>query len=75
MKKPVCYACRCPLFFSEADRPPLHKLINGKQRLAIRCAYCLRLFCRKCSYKHFGPSHPKRLRPRTPPKTRRLSVD
>ena len=28
---------------------------SEEHRLAIRCSYCLHVFCRKCAAKHFAP--------------------
>lgn len=41
-----CEACSTPVVFQP---PPGKPLID----LAIRCAFCLRVFCRHCSIEHF----------------------
>lgn len=45
-----CCQCRLPVSLGSEIIPEGEE---QRKDLAIRCVYCLALFCVKCSYKHF----------------------
>jgi hypothetical protein len=67
-ERPRCLWCKKLLLWertrfaprrARATRAAAYKRIRQRRRdsarLAIRCAYCLRLYCPTCARKHFAP--------------------
>lgn len=67
LRAPKCHACKKPLvwtaghypLFVRRTRKELRKRFAAfrreERRLAIRCLFCLHIFCRRCAKKHFAP--------------------
>jgi hypothetical protein len=56
-----CWKCQCKITPGPGPAglryPYTPQGSRAYARVAIRCAYCLKTFCRTCSKKHFGPAH------------------
>lgn len=54
-----CFECRRELSW-------VPKSLHARpSRVAIRCLYCLRVYCPRCAHRHFGPSTMRRRRRHT----------
>lgn len=58
-KRTRCAKCRRVVHFELATTKPLK--LDAQRALAIRCAYCMQVFCKRCALPHFERENDARL--------------